>query len=196
MAAMASLVEEGLQAGALGFTTSRSLFHRASDGTLTPTITAAEEELAAIAHGMRRVGKGVIQLLDDFQDATSEGSTEFAMLRRLVEISGRPLSFTLLDISLYPGRWKTLLEEVERANRDGLAIRGQVAARPVAILYGLEPFHPFSTCPGYRAVADLPLDQKLARLRDPAMRARLLKEEPVYSNPNICLLYTSPSPRD
>ena len=73
MAAMASLVEEGLQAGALGFTTSRSLFHRASDGTLTPTITAAEEELAAIAHGMRRAGKGVIQLLDDFQDATPEG---------------------------------------------------------------------------------------------------------------------------
>jgi N-acyl-D-amino-acid deacylase len=186
MAAMAALVEEGLQAGALGFTTSRSLFHRASDGTLTPTITAAEEELAAIAHGMRRVAKGVIQLLDDFQDATPAGSTEFAMLRRLVEISGRPLSFTLLDISLYPGRWKTLLQEVERANREGLPIRGQVAARPVAILYGLElSFHPFSTCPSYRAVADLPLEKKLARLRDPAMRARLLAEEPVYSNPNM-----------
>jgi N-acyl-D-aspartate/D-glutamate deacylase len=186
MAAMASLVEEGLQAGALGFTTSRSLFHRTPDGALTPTITAGEEELAAIARGMRRAGKGVIQLLDDFQDATPEGSTEFAMLRRLVEISGRPLSFTLLDISLYPGRWKTLLQEVERANRDGLPIRGQVAARPVAILYGLElSFHPFSTCPGYRAIEGLPLQDKLERLRDPAMRARLLKEEPVYSNPNM-----------
>ncbi len=186
MAAMASLVEEGLQAGALGFTTSRSLFHRTPDGSLTPTITAAEEELTAIARGMRRAGRGVIQLLDDFQDATPEGSTEFAMLRRLVEISGRPLSFTLLDISLYPGRWKTLLQEVERANRDGLPIRGQVAARPVAILYGLElSFHPFSTCPSYRAVEALPLNEKLARLRDPALRARLLEEEPVYSNPNM-----------
>ena len=105
MAAMAALVEEGLAAGALGFTTSRSLFHRTPDGALTPTITAAEEELAAIARGMRRAAKGVIQLLDDFQDATPDGSTEFAMLRRLVELSGRPLSFTLLDISLYPGRW-------------------------------------------------------------------------------------------
>ncbi len=186
MAAMASLVEEGLSAGALGFTTSRSLFHRTSDGTLTPTITAAEEELAAIARGMGRAGRGVIQLLDDFQDSTADGSTEFAMLRRLVELSGRPLSFTLLDISLYPGRWKTLLREIERAQRDGLPIRGQVAARPVAVLYGLElSFHPFSTCPSYRAVEGLPLPQKLARLRDPVLRARLLAEEPVYSNPNM-----------
>ena len=84
--------------------------------------------------GLRRVGKGVIQLLDDFADTTESGSTEFAMLRRLVEASGRPLSFTLLDISIYPGRWKTLLREVERANRDGLPIKGQVAARPVALL--------------------------------------------------------------
>ena len=183
MAAMAKLVEEGLEAGALGFSTSRSLFHRTSEGALTPTITAAEEELAAIARGMGRAGKGVIQLLDDFQDTTTAGATEFAMLRRLVEISGRPLSFTLLDISLYPERWRTLLREVERANRDGLPIRGQVSARPVALLYGLElSFHPFSTCPSYRELDGLPLDRKLARLRDPAMKARLLGEEPVYRN--------------
>jgi N-acyl-D-aspartate/D-glutamate deacylase len=186
MATMAALVEEGLEAGALGFSTSRSLFHRTPDGALTPTITAAEEELAAIARGMGRIGKGVIQLLDDFSDATESGSTEFAMLRRLVALSGRPLSFTLLDISLYPGRWKTLLREVERANRDGLPITGQVAARPVAVLYGLElSFNPFSTCPSYREVADLALPQKLARLRDPSLRMRLLKEEPVYSNPQM-----------
>jgi N-acyl-D-amino-acid deacylase len=186
MAAMAALVEEGLLAGALGFTTSRSLFHRTPDGALTPTITAGEEELAAIARGMGRAGKGVIQLLDDFSDSTADGSTEFAMLRRLVALSGRPLSFTLLDISLYPGRWQTLLREVERAQRDGLPIRGQVAARLVAMLYGLElSFHPFSTCPSYRAVEGLPLPQKLAQLRDPALRARLLAEEPVYSNPQM-----------
>jgi N-acyl-D-aspartate/D-glutamate deacylase len=100
MATMAALVQEGLEAGALGFSTSRSLFHRTTDGVLTPTITAAEEELTAIARGMRQAGKGVIQLLDDFADATEQGSTEFGMLRRLVEASGRPLSFTLLDISL------------------------------------------------------------------------------------------------
>ena len=186
MATMAALVAEGIEAGALGFTTSRSLFHRTSEGALTPTITAAEEELASIARAMGKLGKGVIQLLDDFADTTAEGATEFAMLRRLVEASGRPLSFTLLDISIYPDRWQTLLREVERANRDGLPIRGQVAARPVAIMYGLElSFHPFSTCPSYRAVADLPLEQKLARLRDPALRARLLAEEPVYNNPNM-----------
>jgi N-acyl-D-amino-acid deacylase len=186
MAEMAKLVEEGLNAGALGFSTSRSLFHRTSEGALTPTITAAEEELAAIARGMARAGKGVIQLLDDFEDTSAEGSTEFAMLRRLVQLSGRPLSFTLLDISIYPGRWQTLLREIERAHRDGVPIRGQVAARPVAVLYGLElSFHPFSTCPSYRSVEGLPLEQKLARLREPGLRARLLKEEPVYHNPNM-----------
>jgi len=194
MATMTSMVEEGLNAGALGFTTSRSLFHRTSEGALTPTITAAEEELAAIARGMGRIGKGVIQLLDDFQDTTADGATEFAMLRRLAKLSGRPLSFTLLDISLYPGRWEILLREVERANRDGLPIRGQVAARPVAILYGLElSFHPFSTCPSYREVADLPLAQKLARLHDPALRMRLLAEEPTYRNPQMLAFMRSVS---
>ena len=186
MAEMSTLVEEGLDAGALGFSTSRSLFHRTPDGALTPTITAGEEELAAIARGMRRAGKGVIQLLDDFSDTTPEGATEFAMLRRLVELSGRPLSFTLLDISLYPGRWQALLREIERAHRDGLPIRGQVAARPVAVLYGLElSFHPFSTCPSYREVEGLPLDAKLVRLRDPAMKAKLLVEQPTYRNPQM-----------
>lgn len=186
MQAMGALVEEGVNAGALGFSTSRSLFHRTSDGALTPTITAAEEELTAIARGLRRAGKGVIQLLDDFGDTTPDGSTEFGMLRRLVEASGRPLSFTLLDISIYPGRWQTLLREVDRANRDGLPIRGQVAGRPVALLYGLElSFHPFSTCPSYGAVAHLPLPEKLARLRDPGMKARLLAEQPSYRNPQM-----------
>jgi N-acyl-D-amino-acid deacylase len=186
MAEMAKLVEEGLNAGALGFSTSRSLFHRTPDGALTPTITAGEEELAAIARAMRRAGKGVIQLLDDFADTTAEGATEFAMLRRLVELSGRPLSFTLLDLSLYPGRWQTLLREIERAHRDGLAIRGQVSARPVAILYGLElSFHPFSTCPSYCEVEGLPLEAKLAKLRDPAMKAKLLVEQPTYRNPQM-----------
>jgi N-acyl-D-aspartate/D-glutamate deacylase len=186
LAAMSALAEEGVNAGALGFSTSRSLFHRTSDGVLTPTITAAEEELTAIARGLRRAGKGVIQLLDDFADTTGDGSTEFGMLRRLVEASGRPLSFTLLDISIYPGRWQTLLREIDRANREGLPIRGQVAARPVALLYGLElSFHPFSTCPAYREVEGLPLAGKLARLREPAMKARLLAEDPVYRNPQM-----------
>ncbi len=186
LAEMATLVQEGLDAGALGFSTSRSLFHRTPDGALTPTITAGEEELAAIARGMRRAGKGVIQLLDDFADTTAEGATEFAMLRRLVELSGRPLSFTLLDLSLYPGRWQTLLREIERAHRDGLPIRGQVAARPVAVLYGLElSFHPFSTCPSYREIEGLTLEAKLARLRDPAMKAQLLAEQPTYRNPQM-----------
>src|SRR5260370_36752243 len=106
------------------------------------------------------------------------------MLGRLFGLWGGLFSFTRLDIPFYPGRGQTLLREVEGAQREGLPIRGQVAARPVAVLYGLElSFNPFSTCPSYREVADLALPQKLARLRDPSLRMRLLKGEPAYSNP-------------
>ena len=186
MAAMARIVREGIEAGALGFTTSRTLFHRLVSGELIPTSTAAEDELRAIAKAMGAAGKGVIQLIDDFADCDDDGASEFAMLRRIVEESGRPLSFTVLDITSLGSRWRTLLREIERANRDGLPMRGQVAGRPASVLYGLDlSYHPFSTCPSYAAVAALPLDRKVAALRDPELRARLLAEDPVYANPRL-----------
>lgn len=186
MAEMARIVREGIEAGALGFTTSRTLFHRLVSGELIPTSTAAEDELRAIARAMGAAGKGVIQLIDDFADCDDDGASEFAMLRRIVEASGRPLSFTLLDITSLGSRWRTLLREVERAVSDGLPMRGQVAGRPASILYGLDlSYHPFSTCPSYATVAALPLDRKVAALRDPDLRARLLTEDPVYANPRL-----------
>jgi len=118
--------------------------------------------------------------VDDFQDATPEGSTEFAMLRRLVEISGRPLSFTLLDISLYPGRWKTLLEEVTRANRDGLPIKGQVA-RLIRVSFG--PFQLGELAEG--EVAEVPtrvlrdqLGERLARAAGADFSAPVVQRKP------------------
>ena len=91
-AEMARLAAQAIKAGALGFTTSRTILHKSSDGHHTPTLGAAEAELTTIAKGLGDIGMGVLQLVSDFDDTDNE----FAMLRRIVEASGRPLSLTLL----------------------------------------------------------------------------------------------------
>jgi N-acyl-D-aspartate/D-glutamate deacylase len=177
IASMAAIAERAADAGALGFTTSRTLNHRTSDGQPTPTLTASEDELAGIALGLARAGdcagKGVLQFVSDFADA--EG--EFAMLRRIVERSGRPLSFSLVQQPRDPGQWKRHLERLSEARAQGLPMKGQVCGRPVGVLFGFElTLNPFSQHPTYRAVASLPLPERVQRLRDPELRARLLSE--------------------
>ena len=173
IAAMAAQAEAAMRAGALGFTTSRTLNHRTSDGQPTPTLTAAEEELLGIALGLRRAGSGVLQFVSDFPDPEAE----FAMLRRLVERSGRPLSFSLVQSDRAPGGWRMLLRLLEQATADGLEMRAQVCGRPVGIMLGLElTLNPFSFHPSYKAIAGLPLAERVAALQDPGFRARLVAE--------------------
>ena len=180
IAAMAALARQAVEAGALGFTTSRTLNHRTSDGQPTPTLTAAEDELLGIAMGLRDAGRGVLQFVSDFPDPHAE----FAMLRRLVERSGRPLSFSLVQADRAPDSWKLLLGLLEDATAAGLPIRAQVCGRPVGIMLGLElTLNPFSFHPSFRAMARAPLADKVAALRDPDFRTRLLAEEPSGENP-------------
>ncbi len=175
IAAMASLAKGAMEAGALGFSTSRTLNHRTSDGQPTPTLTASEDELTGIALGLAAAGKGALQFVSDF----AEPEEEFAMLRRIVERSGRPMSFSLVQNPRYPNQWRTLLERLSEANDAGLTMRGQVAGRPVGILFGLElTVNPFSRHATYGEIAGLPLAERVAHLRDPAFRARLLAESP------------------
>ncbi len=175
IAAMAALAKGAMEAGALGFSTSRTLNHRTSDGQPTPTLTASEDELTGIALGLAAAGKGVLQFVSDF----AEPEEEFAMLRRIVERSGRPLSFTLAQSPRHPNQWRTLLERLSEANDAGLTMRAQVAGRPVGILFGLElTVNPFSQHATYREISNLPLAERVAHLRDPAFRARLLAETP------------------
>jgi len=153
IAAMASLAGDAVNSGALGFTTSRTLNHRTSDGQPTPTLTAGEDELTGIAMGLAAAGKGVLQVVSDFTDP----EVEFAMLRRIVERSGRPLSFTLVQTPIDPQAYRRLLGALEDAVAAGLPMKAQVAPRPVGVLLGLEltinPFtyHPATarspTCP-------------------------------------------------
>ncbi len=174
IAHMAVIAKGAVEAGALGFSTSRTLNHRTSDGQPTPTLTAGEDELEGIALGLKAAGKGVLQFVSDFQ----QPAEEFAMFRRLVEKSGRPLSFSLAQSPKGPDSWKILLAALTQANDDGLPMKAQVAGRPVGVLFGLElTLNPFSQHETYKAIAHLPLAERVAQLKDPAVRARLLSEE-------------------
>ncbi|WP_372781621.1 amidohydrolase family protein [Phenylobacterium sp.] len=177
--AMAAIAKRAMEAGAIGFGTSRTLNHRSSDGSPIATLTAGEDELTGIAMGMAAAnggaGKGVLQVVSDFNDPAEE----FAMLRRIVEASGRPLSFSLLQSPRDPEQWRFMLEQMSAAKAAGLQIRAQVATRPVGVLFGFElTANPFSTYPTYREISNLPFGERIARLRDPEFRARLLADEP------------------
>jgi N-acyl-D-aspartate/D-glutamate deacylase len=175
--AMAAITRRAAEVGALGFSTSRTLNHRTSDGDPTPTLTAGEDELTGIALGLKAAGAGALQVVSDFTDP----ELEFAMLRRIVERSGRPLSFTLLQSPIDPGAYKTLLAALEDAVAAGLPMTAQVAARAVGVLLGLElTLNPFSPYPAYKAIAGRPHAERVAALSDPDFRARMLAEPPPH----------------
>jgi len=180
IAAMAHLARQAVAAGALGFSSSRTLNHRSSDGAPTPTLTAGEDELMGIALALGEAGKGVLQFVSDFKNAEAE----MAMLRRLCERSGRPLSVSLAQAERAPRAWERLLAMIDDAAATDLPMRAQVAGRPVGLMLGLDTtLNPFVGHPSWRGIADLPLAGKVARLRDPAFRDRLLSEQPASDNP-------------
>ncbi len=172
--AMAAIAKRSMEAGALGFGTSRTLNHRSSDGSPIATLTAGEDELTGIALGMTAAGRGVLQVVSDFNDPQAE----FDMLERIVRTSGRPLSFSMVQSPRSPAGWRDFLARLSAAKEKGLRIRAQVASRPVGVLFGLElTVNPFSHHPSYREIKDRPLAERVAALRDPDFRARLLAEE-------------------
>ena len=182
ISAMAALAKSAIEAGALGFSTSRTLNHRTSDGQPTPTLTASEKELTGIAMALGEAGKGVLQFVSDFNDPQKEA----AMLRRIVERSGRPLSVSLAQADVAPEGWKLLLNEIEAASADGLNMRAQVGPRPVGLLLGLElTLNPFSGHPVYQTIANEPFEKRVHMLSDPAFQHRLLNDEPDADNPFV-----------
>lgn len=172
-AEMARLAAEGIRAGALGFSTSRAIAHKTLDGRHIPTLDAEEIELAEIGAAIRGTGAGWLQVISDFD----EPEEEFAMLRRLAEGSGRPMTFSLLQRESRPWLWRFLLERIEAANRDGTRIMGQVMGRPIGLMFGFElSQHPFVARPGCQEIAHLPFPQRIEALRQPERRARILAE--------------------
>ncbi|MBZ6377549.1 amidohydrolase [Pacificimonas flava] len=185
IARMADLAKAGVEAGAFGFSTSRTLNHRTKAGEPTPTLKAEEDELMGIAMGLSRAfrgrGAGVLQFVSDFSPDPAE---EFAMFRRISERSGRPLSFTLAQDHRSPDSYRMLLAALEQAVDDGARMKAQVSPRAVGVLFGLDlTVNPFSAHPRYAELADLPLEDQVGRLRDPDFRAALLAEEPASDHP-------------
>jgi N-acyl-D-aspartate/D-glutamate deacylase len=167
--AMARLAREGIEVGALGFTTSRTLNHRTSKGDYTPTLTAEADELVGIARAIGQTGQGVLQGVSDFTDVDAE----FALFRRMAEESNRPLSFSLVQVR--GDTYRRQLELLADANADGVPMTAQVAPRPVGIMLGLQcTLHPFLTNRVYREISDLPLAERVAVMTDRQFKARIL----------------------
>lgn len=172
---MAQIVHEAVDAGAMGFSTSRTFFHRSSDGKSTPSFEAGENELLALAGALRDANSGVMQLITDF-DAPE---TTFALLRRLVEYAGRPLSVSLLEGSYGPMtlKWRDVLDWAAQASAEGLPIKAQVLSRAIGVMLGHElTLNTFYTCPTYVALAQLSFEEKIRQLRQPEIRKRILAE--------------------
>ncbi|MDI1428305.1 N-acyl-D-amino-acid deacylase family protein [Polyangium sorediatum] len=177
---MRALLREALLAGAAGFSTGRTDNHRSAQGKPTPASEARGDELAGIARAFTGLPHGVVQAVSDFDMFRGEESFpgEFDLLERMAEVSGRPLSVSTMQRDHAPRQWERIFERAERAARAGMDIRCQVAARPIGVLLGLTAtFHPFMGFPSYREIASLPLDARVAQMRDPSFRARLLSEK-------------------
>jgi N-acyl-D-aspartate/D-glutamate deacylase len=173
IAEMAVLARGAIEAGALGFTTSRTRNHRSSRGEPTPSLRAERKELVGIAEVLGAIGQGVLQVVSDFADLPDE----FATLRAMAAQSGRPMSISVAQSPAAPDQWRDLLVAIARANQDGLTMTGQVAPRPVGLLLGFEAtLHPFLGTDTYREIAARSLDERVAALREPDRRERLSAE--------------------
>jgi N-acyl-D-aspartate/D-glutamate deacylase len=175
---MRRLVGEGLAAGAIGVSTSRTELHRTVTGQNLGTLRAAEPELTALARALHDHGAGVFQLLSD---AYRTGDDEFArreldLIHHLARTSGRPVSFTVQQSNDAPERWRDLMGWAETLTAAGLDVKGQVAPRPIGVLLGLQTtVNPFTPCRAYARIAGLPLAERVIAMRDPERRERITR---------------------
>ncbi len=166
IAAMGRIAAEGVRAGALGFTTSRTLNHRTSRGEPTPTLTAAREELVGIATALGEAGAGVLQVVSDFPDFEDEMGTLLEMMRA----SGRPLSVSLSQSA--PGHgYRRILDTLTQTNAEGLQMRAQVAVRGIGVLLGLQAsINPLQGSETFRSLDARPMSRLVAQLSEPSVR--------------------------
>jgi len=173
IAAMASIVEEGLTAGALGFTTSRTVLHRSVDGNVVPGTYADRAELLGIGEGIARAGHGVFEMASDLNPC----GEEFAWMKDVSIATGMPVSFALLQSPLDDEGWRDQLARTDAANAEGARVTAQVALRGTGVLLNWRgTAHPFVTRASWTTIAALPWDEQLAKLRDPAFKAQLLAD--------------------
>ena len=171
---MQNLVREGLAAGAVGLSTSRTMAHRSKSGDFTPMYQAVSDELLALGQSLKNYPNSVFQMISDFEHTENE----FSILTRVSEDTGCASTLTVLQYSHRPQLHRELLHLIEQANASGQRIMGQVLNRPVGVLMGFEcSLNPFSCKPSYEALAQLPPAERIAALAQPATRSAILSEK-------------------
>lgn len=181
LATMQKLVTESMQAGALGFSTSRTVGHRSIQGEPIPGTFAEKDELIAIAKAM---GKGVFQavpagVVGDMVPEKWTTEQEVELFTEIARASGRPCTFTLAQNGNRPDQWRACLDLVEQANASGAAITPQIATRPIGFVTSLQSYHMFQRRETYLKLCELPFDQLLAELRKPEVKAKILADNDV-----------------
>lgn len=183
IAEMCRLLGMALDAGALGIATSRTIFHRSSDGRSIPTLDASDAELIALAQVLHEKGKGVFQIVEDLHLPTASLDS----MRAIARAAGRPLTFSVGTGNSGPQVWPALLDQLAEANAEGLVMKGQLMPRGIGMILGFElTLNPFYTTPTYRRLASLPLQERLVELRKPHVRDAILSE-PVDPDPALVL---------
>jgi len=180
---MSQIVKEAIEAGAFGFSTSRTEKHKDSSGALTPSITAHKNELVSIAKSLGEIKSGVLQGISDFYDF----ETEFDIFKEMSKSSGRPISITVEQMDQRPDWWHQLLDGIEEAQADGINMYGQVPPRATGVNMGLTvTLNPFTFYPSFYELSQKSLEEKVATMKDPAFKEKLLSEEPVsIGNPLV-----------
>ncbi|MGB5077449.1 MAG: D-aminoacylase, partial [Sphingorhabdus sp.] len=170
---MARLVEEGLRAGALGFSTSRTVLHKSIDGELVPGTTATEPELVGIGRAMGKVGHGVFELTTDFLPEWDE----FGWMERLSRETGLPIAFTMLQSPIKQMPWTEQMAAMEVANDNGANLVAAIGLRGIGVIMNWRgTVHPFMRKPSWQAIQTLSWDEQKAKLLDPAFKEQLLAE--------------------
>ncbi|MFT5562602.1 MAG: N-acyl-D-aspartate/D-glutamate deacylase [Candidatus Azotimanducaceae bacterium] len=185
LAAMCKIVEDGLNAGAIGFSTSRTIGHRSVLGEPIPGTFAEKAELMAIARAMKAAGKGIFQAVPAGVVGDMAGpehwttEQEVELFADIARESGRSCSFTLVQNGNRPDQWRNCLEIVERANAEGLMIKPQIATRPIGFVTSLQAYHMFQRRETYLKLVDLPFDQLLAEMKKPEVKAAILSDKDI-----------------
>ncbi|HEY1737935.1 MAG TPA: amidohydrolase family protein, partial [Acidimicrobiia bacterium] len=176
--AMAEIVRDGMSAGALGFSTSRTIAHMAIDGEPVPGTFAAEDELFGIGRVLGELGTGVFELAPAgaLGEDLAAPEREMAWMRKLGGTIGRPVSFVLTQNDHDPTSWEQMLEECAAAARDGAQVRPQVHGRSVTLLIGLANFHPFASCESWGMLGFMSVPERVAEMRKPEVKALLLAD--------------------
>ncbi|MDT5016706.1 MAG: N-acyl-D-amino-acid deacylase [Mycobacterium sp.] len=189
IAAMARIVQEAIEAGALGFSTSRTEGHRAIDGEAVPGTYAAEQELFGLGRAMAAGGRAVFEVAPEGIAGESPADVcmrEVDWMTRLAAEIERPVSFGMIQSSGLPDLWRDMLDRAGKAQENGIELYAQIAARPFGMLFGFPGYHAFTHRPTFRKLkAELDRDELARRLADPAVRAAILSEPDLPPDPAV-----------